>query len=94
MLHHLALSQAALEGTKALLDELSPANIEGAQVRTPSMLSRLGLAEPPERALWETFADRHAELAAAGRSFRELFGEQFSRVYAAHWPIPGSGASL
>jgi hypothetical protein len=94
MLHHLALSQAALEGTKALLDELSPANIEGAQVRTPSMLSRLGLTEPPERALWETFADRHAELAAAGRSFRELFGEQFSRVYAAHWPIPGSGASL
>jgi hypothetical protein len=94
MLHHLTLSQAALEGTKALLDELSPANIEGAQVRTPSMLSRLGLAEAPERALWETFADRHAELAAAGRSFRELFGEQFSRVYAAHWPTPGSGPSL
>jgi hypothetical protein len=94
MLHHLTLSQAAIEGTKALLDELSPASIESTRVRTPSMLSRLGLAEAPERALWEAFADRHAELAAAGRSFRELFGEQFSRVYAAHWPIPGSGPSL
>jgi hypothetical protein len=94
MLHHLALSQAAIEGTKALLDELSPAAIDGQQPRSPSMLSRLGLPGARERALWEMFSARHAEFAAAGRSFRELFGEQFSRAYAAHYPLPGSGPSL
>jgi predicted component of type VI protein secretion system len=94
MLHHLALSQAAIEGTKALLDELSPVQFDKQQPRTPSMLSRLGLPGARERALWERFVDRHAELAAAGDSFRELFGEHFSRAYAAHFPIPGSGPSL
>jgi predicted component of type VI protein secretion system len=94
MLHHLALSQAAIEGTKALLDELSPAQLDRQQPRTPSMLSRLGLPGARERALWESFVDRHAELAAAGSSFRELFGEHFSRAYSAHFPLPGSGPSL
>jgi hypothetical protein len=94
MLHHLALSQAAIEGTRALLDELSPGRLEGQQPRTPSMLTRLGIPGARERALWEAFVDRHAELQAAGRSFRDLFGDSFSRAYAAHYPGPGSGPSL
>lgn len=95
MLHHLALSQAALEGTRALLDELSPARIESQQpAPTPTMLSRLGLAGAREKDLWEAFARRHADLEALGRSFRALFGEQFTRAYLAQAPAPGSGPSL
>lgn len=93
MLHHLALSLAAIEGTRGLLDELSPARIEGQQTQTPTMLSRLGLGGR-EKALWEAFAQRHAELESVGRTFRELFGEQFSRAYAGHYPEPGSGSSI
>jgi hypothetical protein len=95
MLHHLALSQAALEGTRALLDELSPARIEGQQpAPTPTMLSRLGLAGTREKELWEAFARRHADLEAVGRTFRALFGDQFTRAYVAQSPMPGSGPSL
>jgi hypothetical protein len=95
MLHHLALSQAALEGTRALLDELSPARIEGQQpAPTPTMLSRLGLAGTREKDLWEAFSRRHADLEAIGRTFRALFGDQFTRAYVAQSPTPGSGPSL
>jgi hypothetical protein len=93
MLHHLALSLAAIEGTRGLLDELSPARIEGQQTPSPSVLSRFGLGGR-EKALWESFAQRHADLETVGRTFRELFGEHFSRAYAAHHPEPGSGPSL
>jgi predicted component of type VI protein secretion system len=95
MLHHLALSQAALEGTRALLDELSPARIESQQpAPTPTMLSRLGLAGTREKDLWEAFARRHADLEAIGRAFRTLFGDSFTRAYVAQAPVPGSGPSL
>lgn len=91
MLHHLGLSQAALEGTRALLDELSPARIESQQpAPTPTMLSRLGLAGTREKDLWEAFARRHADLEAIGRTFRTLFGDSFTRAYAAQAPMPGS----
>ena len=91
MLHHLALSQAALEGTRALLDELSPKRIE-AQQPEAGVLSRLTGSH--ERTLWESFAERHAQLEAVGRSFREIFGEEFTRAFAAHFPPPGAGPSL
>jgi hypothetical protein len=94
MLHHLALAQAALEGTKALLDELSPARIENRHPANPSMLTRLGLLGARERELWDTYLARHADLAAAGRAFREIFGETFTRAYAVHYPPAGSGPSL
>ncbi len=90
MLHHLALSLAGIEGTRGLLDDLSPARIEGQQAQTPSVLSRFGLGGR-EKALWEAFVQRHGELESAGRAFRELFGEHFSRAYAGHYPEPGSG---
>jgi hypothetical protein len=91
MLHHLALSQAALEGTRALLDELSPRRIE-AQQPEAGVLSRLTGSR--ERTLWESFAERHAQLEAVGRSFRQIFGEEFTRAFAAHFPPPGAGPSL
>lgn len=93
MLHHLGLSQAALDGTRALLAELSPLQIESQQPSaSPTMLSRLGLASSREKELWEAFERRHAELESAGRTFRALFGEQFTRAYLAQAPMPGSGS--
>lgn len=95
MLHHLALSQAALEGTRALLDELSPARIESARpAPAPTLFSRLGLADTREKESWEAFTRRHAELEAVGRTFRTLFGDSFTRAYLAHLPTRGSGPSL
>jgi hypothetical protein len=94
MLHHLALAQAALEGTRALLDELSPASIESQQpAAIPTLLSRLGLAGSREKELWEAFARRHADLEAVGRTFRALFGDPFTRAYVAQSPAPGSEPS-
>jgi predicted component of type VI protein secretion system len=57
------------------------------------VLSRLGLATNREKDLWEAFARRHADLEAIGRTFRALFGDQFTRAYISHAPM-GSGPSL
>jgi predicted component of type VI protein secretion system len=82
MLQQLGTLHAALDGTRALLDELSPGRLDAGVPRSPSVLSRLGLAGGRERLLWEAFEQRHAALAA-GSNFRELFGEAFGRAYQA-----------
>jgi hypothetical protein len=81
MLQQLTTLHSALDGTHALLDELSPARLEAQAPRSPSVLSRLGFAGARERLLWEVFSERHQELANAGAAFRELFGDAFSRLY-------------
>jgi hypothetical protein len=90
MLQQLTTLHAALDGTQALLDELSPSQIESQAPRSPSVLSRLGLAGARERLLWDAFAERHRELANAGATFRELFGDAFSRLYEASHSGSGS----
>lgn len=83
MLQQLTTLHAALDGTSALLEELSPARIEARAPRSPSVLSRLGLAGAPEKLAWALFVERHQELASAGAVFRELFGDAFSRLHEA-----------
>gem|GEM_PF-1249445 len=90
MLHQLSLTQGAIEGTRALLDELSPARIDAGSRHEPSMLSRLGLAATRERELWDAYVTRHAELGAAREAFRDLFGTELTRAYAAHFRERGS----
>jgi hypothetical protein len=83
MLQQLLTLHSAFDGTRALLDELSPARIEAGAPRSPSVMMRLGLAGTRERLLWEAYRQRHAELASAGDAFSELFGEAFSWAYQA-----------
>jgi type VI secretion system protein ImpI len=93
MLHHLALSQGVMEGTHVLLDELSPARVEAENGPTPSMLARVGLGPPRERALWEAYVERHAEFEAGGEAFRDAFGVELTKAYAAHWGRGGGESS-
>jgi len=79
MLQQLGTLHAAVDGARALLDELSPATLDGQVPRTPSVLSRLGLAGARERLLWEALVQRHAQLASSS-ALESLFGEAFGRA--------------
>ena len=79
MLQQLALIEGGLDGTRALLEELSPAQLEARQPQPETILSRL--AGNRERALWESYGDRHARLATDRELLRQLFGPSFSRAY-------------
>jgi predicted component of type VI protein secretion system len=92
MLHHLAFSQGAIEGVRALLDELSPGPGDSQASRASGLLSRLGIGVGNDRASEESNAQRHAELQAAGKRFRDLFGEEFTRAYREHWSQQRRGA--
>jgi hypothetical protein len=81
MLQQLALVEGALDGTRALLDELSPTRLEAHQPQPETILSRL--AGNRERALWDTFRERHARLGTDRVLLSELFGASFSRAYLA-----------
>ena len=91
MLHHLALSQGVIDGTHALLEELSPARVEAETATQPSVLSKLGLASTRERALWDSYAERHARFQAMGDAFRDAFGAEFTRAFEAHWARRAGG---
>jgi len=81
MLQQLALIEGALDGTRALLEELSPARLEAREPQPEGILSRL--AGNRERALWETFRERHAQLATNRELLRQLLGPSFARAYLA-----------
>jgi hypothetical protein len=84
MLQQLAMSEAALDGTRALLEELSPARLEARQPQPDTILSRL--AGNRERALWDSFCERHARLETDRELLRALFGSSFSRAYLSRHP--------
>jgi type VI secretion system protein ImpI len=76
VMHHVALVESVMRGVQALLDELSPENIERlfAESGSPAVLGRY-------RALWQTFKERHDELASESRTFALVFGEEFAASY-------------
>jgi hypothetical protein len=91
MQHHHALSHGALEGTRALLDELSPGRVQATTEHASSVLSRLGLASTRERELWQTYAERHASFDGGGDLFQDAYGTEFTRAYEARWRERGGG---
>jgi type VI secretion system protein ImpI len=76
VMHHVALVESVMRGVQALLDDLSPERIERALAENGSraVLGR-------HRALWQTFKERHAELASTSRTFELVFGEEFAASY-------------
>ncbi|MCU0685497.1 MAG: FHA domain-containing protein [Polyangiaceae bacterium] len=81
MIHQIAMLNGVMRGVKALLQELSPAAIEGAvdQGKAPR-----GWSFGPfrYRALWGLFRTRHADLDDGERRiFTLLFGGDFAQAY-------------
>jgi type VI secretion system protein ImpI len=76
VMHHVALVEGVMQGVSALLDELSPDNIERAVASNGSrnVLGRY-------RALWQEFKAHHEELASQSRTFELVFGEEFAASY-------------
>ncbi len=64
--HHIALTEAVLEGVTTLLDELAPEAIEKEAAEAPILAGVFGR----HRALWETYKARYDELAGRMRRRR------------------------
>jgi type VI secretion system protein ImpI len=81
MIHQLAMIESVMRGVQALLQQLSPDNIEQAlkdEHRGMSVL--LGRY----RALWNAFEKRYEELSNETRTFDVVFGADFASAYRDH----------
>jgi type VI secretion system protein ImpI len=81
MLHQVALLDGVMQGVRALLDELSPENIEQ-MVEEREPRSPLGLhLGGRHKALWEAFCERHEQLSEEKQAFGHIFGPEFTEAY-------------
>jgi hypothetical protein len=88
MIHHVAIVEGVMRGVKALLDELSPANIERAFAEE-NRSAFLG----HHRAIWKTYQRRFDEVTNETRTFELVFGPEFAasyREYLSRQPKPNS----
>jgi type VI secretion system protein ImpI len=74
MLHQLALLEGVMRGVRALLEELSPANIEAQAGGGPLSLGR-------HRALWSRYCEVFEGLAEERQAFSVIFGPEFTAAY-------------
>ena len=81
MLHQIALLDGVLQGIRALLDELSPENIEAA-VEQRGTASVFGATH---RARWTEFCERFERLSDEREAFGVIFGKNFAEVYRQYW---------
>ena len=79
MVHQVALLDGVMQGVRALLEELSPENIEAACSAERS--AGLGLPFGRHKAIWQTYRDRHAELSEERQAFAHIFGPEFTEAY-------------
>jgi type VI secretion system protein ImpI len=95
MIHQVALLDGVMQGVRALLDELSPDNIEKMfDQREPRGPLGLNLAMGRYKALWETYRDRFEQLAEEKQAFSHIFGPEFTeayREYRRRRTTPGGG---
>ncbi|MFO0554561.1 MAG: type VI secretion system-associated FHA domain protein [Polyangiaceae bacterium] len=81
MSHQVALMNGVMEGVKQLLDRLSPKSIETEFDRSGK---KGGFFANRFEALWKLYEVRHADYAGEDKeTFLVIFGQQFSRAYAA-----------
>ncbi|HEY4013013.1 MAG TPA: type VI secretion system-associated FHA domain protein [Polyangiaceae bacterium] len=72
-MHYVSLVEGVMRGVQALLDELSPENIERAAAG--------GGIGGRQKAVWRAFKERHEELSSESRAFELVFGAEFAAVY-------------
>lgn len=81
MLHQIALLDGVMQGVRALLEELSPEQIDRA-------LSERGFAGRfgnKYRERWTEFCERFERLSEERQAFAVIFGRDFAEVYRQYW---------
>jgi len=82
MIHQVALLDGVMQGVRALLDELSPDNVEKMlDQREPRGPLGLNLAMGRYKALWETYRERFEQLSEEKQAFSHIFGPEFTEAY-------------
>ena len=82
MIHQVALLDGVMQGVRALLDELSPENIEKTlDEREPRGPLGLHLAMGRYKAIWETYRERFEQLSEEKQAFSHIFGPEFTEAY-------------
>jgi type VI secretion system protein ImpI len=79
MIHQVALLDGVMQGVRALLEQLSPENIE--QQAGPQGPFTFDRSKARYKALWETYCSRFEELAEEKQAFAHIFGPQFTEAY-------------
>jgi len=81
MSHQIALLNGVMGGVRSLLVKLSPKTLEEKLERAGK---KGGLFSNRYEELWKLYERRHGDYSGEDKeTFREIFGEQFSRAYAA-----------
>jgi len=82
MIHQVALLDGVMQGVRALLDELSPENIEkmleGRESRGPLGLH---LSMGRYKAVWEIYRERFEQISEEKQAFSHIFGPEFTEAY-------------
>jgi hypothetical protein len=82
MIHQVALLDGVMQGVRALLEELSPENIEKTHdAREPRGPLGLGLSMGRYKAIWETYRERFEQLSEEKQAFSHIFGPEFTEAY-------------
>ena len=82
MIHQVALLDGVMKGVRALLDELSPEQMEQAlAAREPRGPLGLQLAIGRYKALWEVYRERFEQLSDEKQAFAHIFGPEFTEAY-------------
>jgi hypothetical protein len=82
MIHQVALLDGVMQGVRALLEELSPDNIEKSlDQREPRGPLGLHLSMGRYKAIWETYRERFEQLSEEKQAFSHIFGPEFTEAY-------------
>lgn len=82
MIHQMALLEGVMRGVQALLEELSPDNIEG-QVGGGIPLGR-------HKALWNKYRELYENISEDRQAFSVIFGQEFTAAYRQYRSTGGS----
>lgn len=77
VLHQVALLDGVMQGVRALLEELSPQNIEAALAQHGAA----GLFGAKHRACWTEYCERFARISDEREAFAVIFGKDFAEAY-------------
>jgi type VI secretion system protein ImpI len=83
MLHQLALLEGVMRGVRALLEELSPENVES-QVG--------GISLTRHRALWSKYLEIYENVSEERQAFAMIFGAEFAAAYRQYRQGGGEGS--
>jgi type VI secretion system protein ImpI len=75
MIHQVALLDGVMQGVRALLDELSPMNIE-----REGAAGRFALSNRYKE-LWQSYCEKFEDLAEEKQAFSRIFGHEFTEAY-------------